>query len=112
MSDPVDPRKDDLFRRVGRAEWAVRRSRLAGQHGTPESIAASDALAMAMTALVPVDPTVTADDVWASAYRDALVAQACERPGTRVDEHRLLDRTVPRIVPRPPPAAWQADLAG
>jgi hypothetical protein len=48
----------------------------------------------------------------AAAYRNALVAQACERPGTRVDEHRLLDRTVPRIVPRPPPAAWQADLAG
>jgi hypothetical protein len=72
----ADPRKDGLIRRADLAERQARRSRLAGQHGTPESISASDALALAMTALVPVDPTATADDVYASVYRDQAAADA------------------------------------
>lgn len=39
-------------------------------------------------------------------YRDALVARAERVPGARVDEHRMLGYSVPRIVPRPAPAAW------
>jgi hypothetical protein len=46
------------------------------------------------------------DAATAARYQPALVSRASARPGTRVDEHRLADWTVPRIVPRPPPAAW------
>ncbi len=46
------------------------------------------------------------DAAAAARYQSALVSRASARPGTRVDEHRLADWTVPRIVPRPPPAAW------
>jgi hypothetical protein len=55
-------------------EQKVRRARLTGQYGEPESIAPSDALALAATARVPVDPTATADDIWASIYRDDAAA--------------------------------------
>jgi SAM-dependent methyltransferase len=43
----------------------------------------------------------------AAAYQDTLMGLAAGRPQTRIDEHQLLDRTVPRIVPRPPPSAWE-----
>lgn len=52
----------------------------------------------------------TWDAARAAGYQDALVTLAAGRPGTRVDEHSLLGRTVARIVPRPPPAAWQPEL--
>jgi hypothetical protein len=42
----------------------------------------------------------------AAALRAHLVERATALPGTRVDEHRLADWSVPRIVPRPAPAAW------
>jgi hypothetical protein len=71
---PADPRKDGLLRRADMAERGERRSRLTERHGTPVTISASDALAMAMTALIPVDPAVTADDVYASVYRDDAAA--------------------------------------
>jgi hypothetical protein len=61
---------------AGIAEHKARRDRLTAEHGQPVAIAASDALAMAMTALIPVDPTVTADDAWASIYRDEDAADA------------------------------------
>jgi hypothetical protein len=73
---PADPRKDGLFRRADMADRAARRIRLADRHGTPESIGASDALALAMTALIPVDPTATAGDVYANIYRDDTAASA------------------------------------
>jgi hypothetical protein len=52
----------------------ARRDRLIEQYGMPERIAASDALALARTALVPVDLAATADDVYASIYRDDAAA--------------------------------------
>jgi hypothetical protein len=51
-------------------EQKERRVRLEDRYGHPEQIAASDALASAMTALIPVDPAVTANDVCAFVYRD------------------------------------------
>lgn len=54
----------------------ARRARLIEQHGEPEHISASDALALARTALVPVEVGVTADDIWASIYRDDAAAAA------------------------------------
>jgi hypothetical protein len=68
-----DPRRE---RMAGIAAHKARRDRLTAEHGRPVAIAASDALALAMTALVPVDPTVTADDVYASVYRDEEAADA------------------------------------
>lgn len=56
------------------AEQKARTERLNGRYGKPESIAPSDALALAMTALVHVDPTATADDVYAFIYRDDAAA--------------------------------------
>lgn len=56
------------------AEQKERRTRLEDRYGHPEQIAASDALAAAMTALIPVDPDVTANDVCAFIYRDDVAA--------------------------------------
>ena len=54
-----------------------RQARLVAQHGMPEHISNADALALAATALVPVEPGVTADDwIFASIYRDAAAADA------------------------------------
>jgi hypothetical protein len=46
------------------------------QHGMPEQVSAADALALASAAGVPIDPTATAGDTWASIYRDHAVADA------------------------------------
>jgi len=43
----------------------------------------------------------------APALRDSLVEAAGRLPGVRVDEHRLGDWSVPRIVPRPAPSTWE-----
>jgi hypothetical protein len=88
----VDPRRDGLLRRADQAERQARRSRLAGQHGTPETISASDALAIAMTALATVDPTVTADDVYASVYRDQAAADAWADANLTHNGHPTLAR--------------------
>jgi len=69
-----DPEETALLAEI--AEAKARRAALTLEHGKPESIAASDALALARTALVPVDPAVTADDVFASIYRDDAAADA------------------------------------
>ncbi len=59
------------------AEHDARRDRLAAQHGMPERISNADALALARTALVPVEAGVTADDwIYASIYRDEAAADA------------------------------------
>jgi hypothetical protein len=59
------------------AERKARRARLIGQHGEPERISNADALALAMTALVPVEVGVTADSwIHASIYRDDEAADA------------------------------------
>jgi hypothetical protein len=58
------------------AERDVRRARLTEQHGMPEHISASDALALARTALIPVEIGVVTDDIYASIYRDEAAAQA------------------------------------
>jgi hypothetical protein len=55
---------------------AERRARLIEQHGMPEHISGSDALALARTSQVHVDPAATADDVHANIYRDAAAADA------------------------------------
>jgi hypothetical protein len=68
-----DPRK---ARMAEMAEHKARRDRLTAEYGLPAAIAAGDALALAMAALIPVDPTATADDVWASIYRDEDAADA------------------------------------
>ena len=72
----TDPDPDLKAARAEVAERHARRARLTGQHGKPESISPSDALALAVTALVPVDPRVTADDVYAFIYRDGEAADA------------------------------------
>ncbi len=69
-----DPEREARLAEI--AERHARRDRLAAQHGMPEHVSASDALALARTALVPVDPAVTADDVYASIYRDEAAADA------------------------------------
>jgi hypothetical protein len=51
-------------------ERSARRAGMAAQYGMPEHIAGADALALARNTQVPVDPAVTADDVYASIYRD------------------------------------------
>lgn len=68
---------DDPGREARRAETAereARRARLTAQWGEPERISPADALALARTALVPVDLSATADDVYASIYRDDAAA--------------------------------------
>ena len=52
----------------------ARSARLAEQFGTPERISPSDALALARAAHVSLGPAVTADDIWASIYRDEAAA--------------------------------------
>lgn len=47
-----------------------RREQLIAAYGQPESIDPADALALARASIVRVDPTVTADDVYACIYRD------------------------------------------
>lgn len=58
------------------AEHKARRAELISRHGMPEIIAPSDALALAMTGRIPIDPAATADDLWAGVYRDAEAAAA------------------------------------
>jgi hypothetical protein len=58
------------------AERKARQAALIEQHGMPVHISGSDALALARTAQVHVDPAATADDVYASIYRDAAAADA------------------------------------
>jgi hypothetical protein len=53
-----------------------RRERLIAEHGMPEHISPSDALALAATALIPTPAGITADDVYASIYRDTPAADA------------------------------------
>jgi hypothetical protein len=69
----TDPRKARLAEIAAHRE---RRDRLTAEHGQPVAFPASDALALAMTALIPVDPAVTADDIYASVYRDEEAADA------------------------------------
>lgn len=71
MSDPEHEARLTLIA-VHKARVAL----LVSEHGRAESISASDALALAVTALVPVDPQVDADDVYASIYRDDAAADA------------------------------------
>jgi hypothetical protein len=59
-----------------RARDRTRRAELEARFGKPEGISPSDALALAVAACVPVDPRVTADDVFASIYRDDAAADA------------------------------------
>lgn len=54
----------------------ARRDALIAEHGKPEKIADADALAQAAATQVSVDPTATAEDVYASIYRDAAAADA------------------------------------
>ena len=54
----------------------ARHADLKARHGLPEPISASDALALARASLVPVDPAVTAGDVYAGIYRDMPAAEA------------------------------------
>jgi hypothetical protein len=54
----------------------ARRAALAAEHGRPEPLAGSDALALARAAGVPVDPQVTSGDIYASIYRDDAAADA------------------------------------
>jgi hypothetical protein len=86
----VDPRKDGMLRRADMGERAARRVRLTDRYGTPESISGSDALAMAMTALIPVDPTVTADDIWAAVYRDDTAADGWAEANLTYNGHPTL----------------------
>jgi hypothetical protein len=58
------------------AESKARRAALTAEHGKPEHVAGSDALALARTAGIPVDPRVTAGDVFAAVYRDEAAADA------------------------------------
>lgn len=62
-------------------EYRAEYERLIEQHGQPEGISPSGALALAATARVPVDPGLTADDVFASIYRDDAAADAYEDSG-------------------------------
>jgi hypothetical protein len=71
MTEP-DPELETV--RAEMAEQKARTARLTGQYGKPGSMPPSDALALARNALVPVDPTATADDIWASVYRDDAAA--------------------------------------
>lgn len=54
----------------------ARRDALTAEHGTPVHVAESDALAQAAAARIRVDPAATANDVYASIYRDAAAAGA------------------------------------
>lgn len=74
MSVWDDPEEEARLAEI--AEHKARVARLAARYGTPEYVDAADALALAVTALVPVDPDVTAGDVYASAYRDDAAADA------------------------------------
>jgi hypothetical protein len=67
---------------------------------------------LVVIALTDAKLYATWDARHAAVYRDALIARASARPGTRVDEHWLGGRAVPRIVPRPPPAAWTRHSTG
>lgn len=69
-----DPEREARLAEI--ADRKARQARLAGQYGMPETISGADALALARTALVPVDPGVTADDIHASIYRDDTAADA------------------------------------
>lgn len=63
----TDPDLDEQLRR---------RDELFRVHGRPERIDAADALARACAGQVPVDPAVTAGDIYASIYRDDAAANA------------------------------------
>jgi hypothetical protein len=71
-----DPDRDARLAEI--TERKARRARLIGQYGKPEHISASDALALARTALIPVDADVTADDIYASILRDNVAADGWE----------------------------------
>jgi hypothetical protein len=58
------------------ARSKARRAALAAEHGVPEPLAGSDALALARAVGGPIDPSVTAGDVYASVYRDEAAADA------------------------------------
>ena len=79
---PGEPSGWDQLDSAGHAGWEqraedkARQERLIAGYGTPESISVSDALALAAAAQVPVAAGVTADDVWASIYRDTAAADA------------------------------------
>lgn len=71
--------ESDQERKARLAEIAAqeaRQAQLAAEHGMPEHISSADALALARTALVPVDASVTANDIYASIYRDDTAADA------------------------------------
>lgn len=71
MTDP-----QEAARLAEIAEGKARRAALTMEHGKPGHLSPSDALALAKTAGVPVDPRVTADDVFAGVYRDEAAADA------------------------------------
>jgi hypothetical protein len=71
------PDPEEEARLAGIAEQKARRERMTAQYGAPEQIDVADALALARTAAVPVDPALTADDwLYASVYRDDEAAGA------------------------------------
>jgi len=74
LTSADDPGREERLAEIAGHE--ARRDRLIEQHGKPEPISNADALALAMTALVPVEAAVTADQVYASIYRDEAAADA------------------------------------
>jgi hypothetical protein len=73
MTEPDPGREARLAETAGQK---ARTARLTAEHGTPEHLSASGALALAAAAHLPVDPRVTADDVYASVYLDDAAADA------------------------------------
>ena len=73
MTEP-DPGREARLAAI--AGQKARAARLTAEHGTPEHISASGALALAEAARVAVDPSVTADDIYASVYLDDAAAGA------------------------------------
>jgi len=71
MTNP-EPDEETVVREASR----VRRQNLIEAHGAAEWIADADALALAAAAGVQADPAVTANDVYASIYRDDAAADA------------------------------------
>jgi hypothetical protein len=72
----TEPDPDFAAFQAEQAKRRTRRDQLIAEHGRPEEISGADALALVTSARVPVDPTVTPDDVYASIYRDQEAASA------------------------------------
>jgi hypothetical protein len=91
MTGTDDPGRDARLAEIEAHD--ARRARLTEEHGKPEHISNADALALALTALVPVEVGVTADDwIYASIYRDAAAADAWLESNLRYHGHPALAR--------------------